>query len=118
MADPKTPPAPPATPPTPPAPPKDDKGGGGETGDAMVRRVVTEMFSKLKPGGGAPAAEHDITAQVEAAVTKVHQGQQAQQVITDLQARIAELEKRPVIEKKPREYRGITKRIWGADDDD
>jgi hypothetical protein len=80
-----------------------------------VRRIFAELLPKMK---GTGAAEHDVTAQVEAAVTKVHNGQKAEQVIEDLKKRLAEVEKRPVIEKKPKEYRPITKRIWGADDDE
>jgi hypothetical protein len=81
-----------------------------------VRRIFAELLPKMK-GTGA-TAEHDVTAQVEAAVTKVHNGQKAEQVIEDLKKRLAEVESRPVVEKKPKEYRSITKRIWGADDDE
>lgn len=114
MADPKTPVTPPATPPTPPATPP--PAGAGEGVEATVRRIFAELLPKMK-GGGA-AAEHDVTAQVEAAVTKVHNGQKAEQVIADLQKRLTDVEKRPVIEKKPKEYRSITRRIWGPDDDE
>jgi len=84
----------------------------------MVKRVVTEMFEKFKPSGGGAAAENDVTAQVEAAVQKVHKGQQAAQVIADIDARLKAVESKPAPEKKPKEYRGITTRMWGGDDDD
>jgi hypothetical protein len=90
--------------------------GDGQGGiEAMVRRVVAELLPKGRSGG---AAEHDVTAQVEAAVTKVHQGQQAAQVIADLERRLKEVEEKKVPERKPKEYRSITKRIWGPDDDE
>lgn len=90
----------------------DPKDAGGI--EATVRRVLAELLPKR--GGGA--AEHDVTAQVEAAVAKVHKGQKAESVIADLQARLDAVEKKPAPEKKPKEYRRITTRIWGADDDD
>lgn len=86
------------------------QGGGIE---AMVRRVVAELLPKGRSG----AAEHDVTAQVEAAVARVHEGQQAQQVIADLQARLKAVEDKKIPEKTPKEYRAITRRIWGDDDD-
>lgn len=91
--------------------------GGGDGIEATVRRILAELLPK---GGGRPAAgaEHDVTAQVEAAVTKVHQGQEATRVMQEIQARLKAVEERPVVEKKPKEYRRITTRIWGADDDD
>jgi hypothetical protein len=94
-----------------------DGQGGGESGiEATVRRVLAELLPK---GGGRPAAaEHDVTAQVEAAVTKVHQGKEAERVMAEIQQRLKAVEDRPVVEKKPKEYRRITTRIWGADDDD
>lgn len=93
---------------------KGSAGGEGSGGiEAMVRRVVAELLPKGRSG----AAEHDVTAQVEAAVAKVHQGQQAQQVIADLQARIKAVEEKKVPEKQPKEYRAITRRMWGDDDD-
>jgi hypothetical protein len=97
----------------------DDKGGQGDGGgglEATVRRVVAELLPRGR-GGGA-AAEHDVTAQVEAAVTRVHNGQQAAQVIKDLETRLKAVEEKKIPEKKPREYRSITKRIWGHDDDE
>lgn len=88
--------------------------GQGQGGiEAMVRRVVAELLPKGRGG----AAEHDVTAQVEAAVAKVHEGQQAQAVIADLQARIKAVEEKKVPEKQPKEYRAITRRMWGDDDD-
>lgn len=96
---------------------KDDKGGDGGGIEATVRRIVAELLPK---GGGARGgtAEHDVTAQVEAAVAKVHKGQEAASVIADLQARLTAVENKPAPEKKPKEYRSITTRIWGADDDE
>lgn len=103
---------------------KDTKDGDPKDGDpkdaggieATVRRVLAELLPKR--GGGGGGAEHDVTAQVEAAVAKVHKGQKAESVIADLQARLDAVEKKPAPEKKPKEYRRITTRIWGADDDD
>lgn len=113
MADPKD----PATPPKDPAtPPKND--GQGVTVE-QVRTMITDVVKSITgQGGGTPKPEGDITAQVEAAVTKVHQGQAAAQVMADLQSRLAEVEKRPVVEKKPKEYRAVTRRWWGDDDDE
>lgn len=90
-------------------------GGQGQGGgiEATVRRILAEML----PKGRGAASEHDVTAQVEAAVAKVHQGQQAQQVIADLQARLKAVEEKKVPEAKPKEYRKITMRMWGSDDD-
>jgi hypothetical protein len=84
----------------------------------MIRRVVAEMFEKFKPSGGGAASEHDVSAQVEAAVQKVHRGQQAAQVMADLETRLKAIEAKPAPERKPKEYRPITTRIWGVDDDD
>lgn len=96
--------------------PEGGQGGGESAIEATVRRVLAELLPK---GGGRPAAaEHDVTAQVEAAVTKVHQGKEAERVMTEIQNRLKAVEDRPVIERKPKEYRRITTRIWGADDDD
>jgi hypothetical protein len=95
--------------------PKDGQGDGGGI-EATVRRIVAELLPKGR-GGGA-AAEHDVTSQVEAAVAKVHKGQEAAKVIADLEARLKAVESKPAPEKKPKEYRPITTRIWGADDDD
>lgn len=94
---------------------KGSAGGEGQGGiEAMVRRVVAELLPKRSSAG---AAEHDIEAQVQAAVTKVHEGQQAQQVIADLQARLKAVEEKKLPEKAPKEYRKITMRMWGDDDD-
>lgn len=93
----------------------DDGQGGGI--EATVRRIVAELLPKGGGGRGA-AAEHDVTAQVEAAVAKVHQGKEAERVMAEIQARLKAVEDRPVAERKPKEYRRITTRIWGADDDD
>ncbi|AGS73948.1 hypothetical protein [Streptomyces collinus] len=105
--------------------PKDDKGGQGQgqgqggQGDgieATVRRILAELLPKA--GGRGQAAEHDVTAQVEAAVAKVHEGKEAARVMEEIQARLKAVEDRPVVEKKPKEYRKITLRMWGDDDDD
>jgi ABC-type hemin transport system substrate-binding protein len=78
-----------------------------------VRRVVSELLPKVRGG----ASEHDVTAQVEAAVAKVHRGQQAEQVMADIQARLKAVEEKPATEKKPKEYRKLTTWLWGGDDD-
>jgi len=120
VADPKgtqTPPAaPPAGPPAPPATPPAPAAGSGV--EDTIRRVVTEMLEKFKPSGGGAASEHDVSAQVEAAVQKVHRGQRAEQVMADLETRLKAIESKPAPEKKPKEYRKITTRLWGDDDDD
>lgn len=92
------------------------EGGGGV--EATVRRIVAELLPKGGGKGAAGAAEHDVTAQVEAAVAKVHKGQEAQRVMDEIQARLKAVEERKIPERKPKEYRRITTRIWGADDDD
>lgn len=98
-------------------PASDAKDGQGEGGiEATVRRILAELLPK--GGGRGQAAEHDVTAQVEAAVAKVHQGKEAERVMAEIQDRLKKIEERPVMEKKPKEYRRITTRIWGTDDDD
>lgn len=101
-------------------PPKDDKGGQGDGQGGGIEGAVRKVLTELGIGKGTPAKQdpHDIGAQVEAAVAKVHKGQQAEAVMAEIQARLTAVEQKKVPEKKPKEYRRITTRIWGADDDD
>lgn len=79
-------------------------GSGGAGGDG----------GKAAAGAGEGG---DIAAQVEAAVRKVQAADKAKEVEAQREARLAELEKR-VPERKPREYRRVTKFMGWLDDDD
>lgn len=95
------------------------EGGGGGVTLAQVQELITKALGGGKPkadgGGGEPS---DLTAQVEAAVQKVHKGQEAAKVRAELEARVKALEEKKVPERKPVEHRRVTRRMgWVIDDE-
>lgn len=95
------------------------EGGQGDGLEARIEAVVRKLLGGSRGGGRAAAgAEHDVTAQVEAAVARVHQGQKAESVMADLEKRLKAVEERKVPEAKPREFRPISRLMgWVSDDD-
>lgn len=94
------------------------EGGPGDGLEARIEAVVRKLLGSSKGGRAAAGAEHDVTAQVEAAVARVHKGQKAEQVMADLEARLKAVEDRKVPESKPREFRPISRLMgWVSDDD-
>lgn len=91
---------------------REDAGGGAVTLD-QVRDIVREVLGS----SGARPADGGVAAQVEAAVRKVHKGAKDEEERERLTQRVAALESKKEPEKKPKQYRTITRRIWGDDDD-
>lgn len=97
----------------------DDKSG------VTLEQVKALLADALKGKGPAAAKDPaagdspsgDVTTQVEAAVARVHAGQAADAERKAIADRLAALETREP-EKKPREFRAITRKIWGTEDDE
>lgn len=122
--------------------PKDDK-GGGKPPKSEIREVVTEVLGELgitgghsgdddqdddddrgrsrkRPAGGRRGVDvDDISRQVEAAVERVTAKGEAARKEEDREARLKALEEKTAKpERTPREFRKVTRLMWGDPDAD
>lgn len=100
---------------------------GGKGIKEQIKEVLAELGIGAAPAGGtppkgeAPKGDGSVSGQVAEAVRIVREGDAAAREREKLETRLAALEAKqttPAQEKKPKEHRGITRLMWGGDDDD
>jgi hypothetical protein len=103
----------------------ESEGGGGHGGltlDGLANKVdhlaeVVSNFAKGRPRAGSQADQSEaVASQVREEVGKIAADDKKKQAEAD---RIGTLERqvKAVVERAPREYRPITKLLWGDDDE-
>lgn len=99
---------------------------GGTGIKEQIKQVLTELGITGAPAAGGkpeekPKGDGSLSGQVAEAVRIVREGDAAAREREKTEARLAALEAKsttPATEKKPKEHRGITRLMWGGDDDD